>query len=342
MAGKNKKGPKLTESRGAAREASTRVEIGRCGRDLTRHSLRYISARDKVLGLLAEDKPAFMAGYSDSEVADFKAVAPAMITTKPLIYLVNLSKKNFIAKRSKWLPKIAEWVKEHGGGEVIPMSVEYEEELFEAKKAGGIPAREAVVAAHQNCKSVLPRIIKVGYKALNLIYFFTAGEKEVWRGVGGTGRVRASRCSETHPRRTEVDESLVRARRRGPRTTEPRCARGTSTTARSRRKRRAPSTRTSRRASSRPAGGVETSIARQAIASSSDFERNRRPMRSTSGRALRLRRLQGALPGQALHGQPQGPGQVPAGGQAVRGEGRRHHRVQVQQVGGRHWPGLLG
>jgi len=160
--GKSQKGPKLTDS--------------------------YISARDKVLGLLAEDKPAFMAGYSDAEVADFKAIAPAMITTKPLIYLVNLSKKNFIAKRSKWLPKIAEWVKEHGGGEVIPFSVEYEEELFEAKKAGGAAAREAVIAAHQNCKSVLPRVIKVGYKALNLIYFFTAGEKEVraWNIYNGS------------------------------------------------------------------------------------------------------------------------------------------------------------
>ena len=92
----------------------------------------YISARDKIVSHLSEDKPAFMAGFSDAEIADFKLVAPALITTKPIVYLVNLSKKNFLRKASKWLPKIADWVKEHGGGTVIPFSVEYEQELFDA------------------------------------------------------------------------------------------------------------------------------------------------------------------------------------------------------------------
>ena len=101
---------------------------------------------------------------------------------------MNLSKKNYIAKRSKWLPKIAEWIKAHGGGTSIPFSVEYEEELFEAKKAGGPDAVKAIVEANGGAKSVLPRIIKCGYKELNLIYFFTAGEKEVraWNIYNGS------------------------------------------------------------------------------------------------------------------------------------------------------------
>mmetsp|Transcript_23235 Transcript_23235/g.69690 ORF Transcript_23235/g.69690 Transcript_23235/m.69690 type:complete len:276 (-) Transcript_23235:4-831(-) len=76
----------------------------------------YISARDKIVSHLEQDKPAFMAGFTDAEIGEFKVVAPALITTKPIVYLVNLSKKNFIAKKSKWLPKIADWVKDHGGG----------------------------------------------------------------------------------------------------------------------------------------------------------------------------------------------------------------------------------
>jgi obg-like ATPase 1 len=139
----------------------------------------YLSARDKIVEHLTNDKPAFMAGFTDAEIAEFKVCAPALITTKPIVYLVNLSKKNYIAKRSKWLPKIAEWIKAHGGGTSIPFSVEYEEELFEAKKAGGPDAVKAIVEANGGAKSVLPRIIKCGYKELNLIYFFTAGEKEV-------------------------------------------------------------------------------------------------------------------------------------------------------------------
>jgi ribosome-binding ATPase YchF (GTP1/OBG family) len=56
-----------------------------------------------------------------------------LITTKPQIYVVNLSRKNFIRKASKWLPKINTWVKEHGGGQIIPVSVDFEEELFNCK-----------------------------------------------------------------------------------------------------------------------------------------------------------------------------------------------------------------
>lgn len=56
-----------------------------------------------------------------------------LITTKPQIYVVNLSRRNFIRKASKWLPKIGTWVQEHGGGQIIPVSVEFEEELFHFK-----------------------------------------------------------------------------------------------------------------------------------------------------------------------------------------------------------------
>ena len=68
---------------------------------------------------------------------------------------------------------------------VIPFSVEYEEEVLEAFNWRG---GQEVIAAHQGTKSVLPRIIKCGYKELNLIYFFTAGEKEV-RGVEHLQRI---------------------------------------------------------------------------------------------------------------------------------------------------------
>jgi len=166
----------------------TAHESAKQGQKAPKLSESYISARDKIVAHLEEDKPAFMAGFTDSEIADFKVCAPALITTKPIIYLVNLSKKNFIAKKSKWLPRIADWVTSHGGGTVIPFSVEYEEEVFGAFQAGGLSAKQAVIEAHQGTKSVLPRIIKCGYKELNLIYFFTAGEKEVraWNIYNGS------------------------------------------------------------------------------------------------------------------------------------------------------------
>jgi ribosome-binding ATPase YchF (GTP1/OBG family) len=58
----------------------------------------------------------------------------ATVTTKPVIYVVNLSSKNFIRKGSKWLPKISEWIQSHGGGQIIPISCDFEQTLFDMKE----------------------------------------------------------------------------------------------------------------------------------------------------------------------------------------------------------------
>uniref|UniRef100_A0A7S3JW50 Obg-like ATPase homolog n=1 Tax=Aureoumbra lagunensis TaxID=44058 RepID=A0A7S3JW50_9STRA len=146
----------------------------------------YLSAKAKVLEHLEKNLPALMAEYSDAEIAEFKAMAPSMITTKPVVYLINLSKKNFIKKKSKWLPKIAQWVNEHGGGTCIPFSIEYETEIFNLRNDP--QAKQEFIEQNENAKSSLPRIVKIGYKELNLIYFFTAGEKEVraWNIYNGS------------------------------------------------------------------------------------------------------------------------------------------------------------
>uniref|UniRef100_A0A8C7P2T4 Obg like ATPase 1 n=1 Tax=Oncorhynchus mykiss TaxID=8022 RepID=A0A8C7P2T4_ONCMY len=45
------------------------------------------------------------------------------LTSKPMIYLVNLSEKDYIRKKNKWLIKIKEWVDAHDpGAMVIPVS----------------------------------------------------------------------------------------------------------------------------------------------------------------------------------------------------------------------------
>lgn len=118
-----------------------------------------------------------------------------MITTKPIVYLLNLSKKDFCRKKNKWLPKIAAWVKAHGGGAIIPCSVEFEEEVFqlaedEDAKNGFLDQCKAEFCNGEGppVRSILPRIIKTGYKSLNLINYFTAGQPEVraWTIYNGT------------------------------------------------------------------------------------------------------------------------------------------------------------
>ena len=35
-----------------------------------------------------------------------------------------------LRKKNKWLPKIHQWVQEHGGGLMIPFSIEWEQKLW--------------------------------------------------------------------------------------------------------------------------------------------------------------------------------------------------------------------
>ena len=91
----------------------------------------FLSAFEKVNKLLEANTPVQTGEFTNGEVELIKDFG--LITTKPQIYVVNLSKKNFIRKASKWLPKIKEWVDTHGGGQVIPMSCEFEQEYWDLK-----------------------------------------------------------------------------------------------------------------------------------------------------------------------------------------------------------------
>jgi len=106
------------------------------------------------------------------------------ITTKPMLYLVNLSVKDFIRKKNKWLLKIKEWVDTNDAGAMlIPFSGAYELEIVGLDDA----AKEAYIAEHK-CNSALDKIIVQGYKALQLEYYFTCGPDEVkaWTIQKGT------------------------------------------------------------------------------------------------------------------------------------------------------------
>lgn len=95
------------------------------------------------------------------------------------MYLCNLSKKDFERKGNKWLPKIQEWINANGGGPLIPYSADYEAQLFEQKENEKEKNPEEKKEDSKPQPSMMNKLIKAGYKALDLIYYFTAGEDEV-------------------------------------------------------------------------------------------------------------------------------------------------------------------
>jgi len=107
------------------------------------------------------------------------------ITSKPMLYLVNLSEKDFIRKKNKWLPKIKEYIdKNDPGAMIIPISGAFEQKLMDMETD---EERKAFIE-ETKCASSLEKVIKQGYKALQLEYFFTGGPDEVkaWTILKGT------------------------------------------------------------------------------------------------------------------------------------------------------------
>lgn len=97
-----------------------------------------------------------------------------LLTAKPVVYLVNMSEKDFQRKKNKFLPKIHAWVQEHGGETILPFSCAFEQKLVD------MPEDEAAkYCAENQITSMIPKIIKTGFAAIHLIYFFTAGPDEV-------------------------------------------------------------------------------------------------------------------------------------------------------------------
>jgi len=115
--------------------------------------------------------------YGDWNGKELEAINPHLfITAKPVIYLINLSEKDYIKKKNKWLAKIVGWIQANDPGALaIPFSGILENKLFEmtAEEQG------AYAEANPGAKSTLEKIIVQGYKALGLMYFFTAGHDEV-------------------------------------------------------------------------------------------------------------------------------------------------------------------
>ncbi|KAJ9598550.1 hypothetical protein L9F63_010782, partial [Diploptera punctata] len=128
----------------------------------------------KIKTLLVDEKQHLR--FGDWNANDIEVLNKHLfITSKPVIYLVNLAEKDYIKKKNKWLVKIKEWVdKNDPGAIIIPFSGMFENRLADMDDVEKKAYLEEVKAS-----SALDKIIVQGYKALQLQYFFTSGPDEV-------------------------------------------------------------------------------------------------------------------------------------------------------------------
>ena len=68
----------------------------------------FASAYDKCMKLIESNTP--VQTHEDFSMCEVDCIHEfGLITTKPQIYVVNMSKRNFLRKGNKWLPKIQTW-----------------------------------------------------------------------------------------------------------------------------------------------------------------------------------------------------------------------------------------
>eukprot|EP01100_Stratorugosa_tubuloviscum_P002690 TRINITY_DN163_c0_g3_i1.p1 TRINITY_DN163_c0_g3~~TRINITY_DN163_c0_g3_i1.p1 ORF type:complete len:391 (-),score=216.22 TRINITY_DN163_c0_g3_i1:186-1358(-) len=106
-----------------------------------------------------------------------------LLTAKPALFLVNMSEEDYIRKKNKWLIKIKQWVDAHGGEPIIPFSAALETKLQDMS-----PEEARNYLTERKIITAIPKIIKSGYHAIDLVHYFTAGTDEVkcWTIKSGT------------------------------------------------------------------------------------------------------------------------------------------------------------
>ncbi|KAJ5160457.1 Obg-like ATPase 1 [Penicillium canariense] len=156
----------------------------------------------KVLEWLKAGKDIREGDWSPKEV---EVINPLfLLTAKPCVYLVNLSEKDFIRKKNKYLPKLFEWVKNTSpNSPILPISAQFEERLTQLGDE----------AAAEECKTLgtasgLPKVITTMRQALNLASFFTTGADEVRQWTIRKGIKAPSAAGVIH---TDFEKTFIQA-----------------------------------------------------------------------------------------------------------------------------------
>ncbi|ORZ20435.1 GTP-binding protein YchF [Absidia repens] len=147
--------------------------VGHGGNAADKAKKEELTVVEKVFEHVKAGKDVRHGTWSNKEVDIINSLH--LITAKPVVYLANVSERDYLRKKNKWLPKIKSWIDENSNGDLmIPYSG-----AFEYGLSLKTPEEKAEALKEANTISVLPKIIVAGYNALQLVYYFTGGPDEV-------------------------------------------------------------------------------------------------------------------------------------------------------------------
>jgi len=155
---------------------------------------------DKALELLRAGKPARMAKLTAEEEPGYRALQ--LLTAKPVVYVCNVEEAS-AADGNAMSRAVAEKARAEGAGCVV-ISAKIEAEF------AALPAEERDAFLHDlGLKEAgLTRLIREGYRVLDLITFFTVGPKEARAWTVGRGTKAPKAAGSIH---TDFEKGFIRA-----------------------------------------------------------------------------------------------------------------------------------
>lgn len=176
----------------------------RANRDL----VPTLEAAEALYTHLQGGKPArtFLLNGEQGEDAELRRLLKEtpLLTAKPVIYVANVGEEDLPeGEGNPHVQAVRERAKAEGA-EVVVVSARLEAELAELSPE---EARE-LLAAYGLRESGLQRLAQAGYRALGLITFFTAGEKEVRAWTVRRGTKAPEAAGEIH---SDMEKGFIRA-----------------------------------------------------------------------------------------------------------------------------------
>ena len=155
---------------------------------------------ERVLPLLREGRPARLAEIEDEERVAFKSLG--LLTAKPVLYVCNVDEDS-AATGNAYFAGVEARARAEGAGCVV-ISAKIEAELAEL----GTEERRAYLAELGLTEPGLNRLIREGYKLLDLITYFTAGPKEARAWTVSVGTRAPQAAGVIH---TDFEKGFIRA-----------------------------------------------------------------------------------------------------------------------------------
>jgi ribosome-binding ATPase len=170
-------------------------------RGADKEAMALLELMEKVLPALRDGKPARTVQVADEQRALFKALQ--LITAKPVLYVCNVEEAA-AAKGNAQSARIEAFAKAQGAASVV-ISAAIEAEV--AQLAEEAEKRE-FLATIGLAEPGLARVIRAGYRLLDLITFFTVGPKEAHAWTVAHGAKAPQAAGVIH---TDFEKGFIRA-----------------------------------------------------------------------------------------------------------------------------------